>query len=147
MIVLLTGLVLGRRWGLTSVIIWVLLGLFGLPVFAQGKAGIAVLVGPTGGFLLGFVLCAYLTGWLMERSDLTYKKVLVIMFIGLMIIYAVGFLGFMISFEYFLHKPMTWNKAVALSVTPFLPFDAIKAILAAYLGIKVRRALLKAGLY
>lgn len=146
MFVLLAGLILGSRWGLTSVAVWILLGVFGLPVFAQGKAGASVLVGPTGGFLLGFALCAYLTGWLTERRDLTYKRVLFIMFIGLVVIYAVGLVGFMASFGYFLHKPMSWNEAFSLSVAPFLPFDAIKTLIAAYLGTKIHRALIKAGL-
>lgn len=144
--VLLAGVVLGPRWGITSVFVWILLGVFGLPVFAQGKAGAAVLVGPTGGFLFGFALCAYVTGWMTEKGDLTYWRVLVIMSIGLVIVYAVGLAGFMASFTYFLHKPMTWYNAFALSVAPFLPFDAIKMLIAVYLGVRVRKALLKAGL-
>ena len=54
--VLLAGAVLGAKMGALSVVIWVMLGAFGLPVFAGGKAGPMVLLGPTGGYLLGFVI-------------------------------------------------------------------------------------------
>lgn len=146
LVVLLSSLILGGRWSFVSVAVWILLGVFGLPVFAQGKAGAAVLLGPTGGFLLGFALCAYLTGHLFERGDLTFKRVLFIMFIGLIVVYTIGILGFMVSFEYFLHKPMSWSQAFTLSVAPFFPFDLIKAIMAAYLGLKIHSALLRSGL-
>ena len=51
------------------------------------------------------------------------------------------------SFEYFLQKPMSWEKSMLLSIAPFLPFDIIKAAIAAYVGAKVRKALLAAGLF
>ncbi|MDR3589736.1 MAG: biotin transporter BioY [Negativicutes bacterium] len=143
--VLLAGMVLGGRWGFTSVTVWVLLGLFGLPVFSQGKAGLPVLVGPTGGFLIGFMLCALLVGWLTERTEVSLVKTVWIMLLGLAVVYVVGLAGFMASFAYFLQKPMTWSQALTLAVVPFLPFDFIKMLMAAYVGVKVRRALERAG--
>ena len=143
--VLLAGLLLGGRWGIASVGVWIALGVFGLPVFAQGKAGIAVLAGPTGGFLLGFALCAYVVGKSTEVSDYGFVRTLAIMLAGLAIVYVVGLIGFMLSFQYFLHKPMTLEKAAAIAVVPFLPFDIVKTAMAAYLGIKVKRALERAG--
>ena len=145
-VVLLTGVILGPRWGAASIIVWILLGVFGLPVFAQGKVGIAVLAGPTGGFLLGFILCAWLTGSIIIKRELSYLGMLSIMLTGLAVIYAVGLVGFMASFAWFLHKPMTWEQAAAVSVLPFLPFDIVKAAAAAYLGVRLRRTLHKAGL-
>ncbi len=144
--VLLAGLVLGSRWGFTSVGLWVLLGVFGLPVFSQGKAGVAVLAGPTGGFLVGFMVCAFLVGWLTERGGVSFGKTFSFMLLGLAMVYLVGLAGFMASFEYFLHKPMTFDKALILAVFPFLPFDFVKALMAAVIGVKVRRALVRAGL-
>lgn len=58
-----------------------------------------------------------------------------------MVCYAVGALGFKLSFAYFLHKPMTWDKTLALAVLPFLPLDILKSFLVAFLGIRIRRAL------
>jgi biotin transport system substrate-specific component len=143
--VLLAGLLLGGRWGLASIGVWIALGVFGLPVFTQGKAGLAALAGPTGGFLIGFAVCAFFVGKLMERSNYGYIRTLAIMLAGLAIVYAVGLSGFMLSFQYFLHKPMTLEKAVAIAVAPFLPFDIVKTAMAAYLGTKIKRALERAG--
>jgi len=138
---MLAGALLGGRWGFTSVLVWVLLGVFGLPVFAQGRAGIFELVGPTGGFKVGFMACAFLVGWLTERTENSFAKTAVIMFVSLMIIYIMGLLGLMGHFAYFQHKILTLKVAVSLAVIPFLPYDIIKTLLAAYVGVKVRRAL------
>ncbi|HWR40937.1 MAG TPA: biotin transporter BioY [Patescibacteria group bacterium] len=144
--VMLAGAVLGSRLAFGSVALWALLGTVGLPVFAQGKAGAAVLIGPTGGYIFGFMLCAYLVGLAAERLALGYGKMTGVMLAGLMVIYTLGLLGFMLSFQYVLQKPMTLEKALQLAVWPFLPLDVIKTIVAAYLGVRVRRALRQAGL-
>ncbi len=144
-VVLLAAVVLGSRWGFTSVAVWVLLGAFGLPVFTQGKAGAAVLLGPTGGFLFGYMLCALAVGWLAERAEAGFGRTFAAMLVGLVFIYGVGMAGFMASFTFFLHKPMTWGQAATYTVAPFLPFDIVKAIIAAYVGVKLRRALARAG--
>ncbi|KYZ78282.1 BioY family transporter [Anaerosporomusa subterranea] len=143
--VMLSGLILGSKWGSISVGLWILLGAFGLPVFAQGKAGLAAVLGPTGGFLLGFTLCAYVVGRITERFGLAYKVVAGAMVLGMIIVYTLGLVGFMACFQYFLHKPMTWEKAFMLTTLPFAPFDFVKSLFAGYIGIKVRRALIQAG--
>lgn len=144
--VLLAGVILGSKLGVISVAVWILLGTFGLPVFAQGKAGIAVLAGPTGGFLVGFMAAAFIVGWLTERSKLTSGRTAVYMFAGLMAAYAIGLAGFIISFKYFLNKPMTLQTAVSVAAAPFLPFDIVKTLMASYIGTRVRLALVRAGL-
>lgn len=146
LLVLLLGMVLGSRLGPASLAVWVLLGIFGLPVFAQSKAGAAVLIGPTGGYIFGYFICAYIVGYVAEHFELTYKNTAVAMFFGLVVIYVIGLGGFMLSFEYVLNKPMTLERALQLSVLPFLPLDIMKAIAAVYLGVRVRRSLIKAGL-
>lgn len=143
--VLLAGLLLGSRWGFASVVVWMALGIFGLPVFAQGKAGIAVLAGPTGGFLAGFAVCAFVVGKLTEGAEYGYFRTLLIMLAGLGLVYGIGLWGFMLSFQYFLHKPMSLDKAITIAAVPFLPFDIIKTAMAAYLGNKVKQALERAG--
>ncbi|MEG1158915.1 MAG: biotin transporter BioY, partial [Acidaminococcaceae bacterium] len=67
LVVLLSGILLGHKWGPISILVWILLGVLGLPVFNQGQAGAVMLVGPTGGFILGFVLCSWLAGILTEK--------------------------------------------------------------------------------
>jgi len=144
--VLLAGLVLGAKDGAVSVALWVLLGCFGLPVFAQGKAGLGVLLGPTGGFLIGFIVCAYFVGYVTESKPLNLLRTLVAMLTGLFLVYVLGLAGFLLIFQFVLHKPMTVGQALPITVAPFLPFDIVKSITAAYIGVKVRRALLRAGL-
>jgi len=67
--VLLCGLVLGRRWGAAAQAQYVAAGALGLPVFAAGRAGPAALLGPTGGYIVGFIAAAYVTGWLRDLWD------------------------------------------------------------------------------
>ncbi|MHC1746635.1 MAG: biotin transporter BioY [Negativicutes bacterium] len=144
--VMLSGILLGARWGAISVGLWILLGVFGLPVFAQGKAGLTVLVGPTGGFIAGFACCAALVGWITARCSLTYLRVFISMLIGLTALYTFGMLGFMASFTWFLHKTMTFQQGFLLVVMPFFPFDVLKIGLAAFFGVRVKQALIHAGM-
>ena len=58
LVVLLSGVLLGHKWGPISIIVWVVLGVLGLPVFNQGQAGAVMLIGPTGGFIFGFIVCS-----------------------------------------------------------------------------------------
>ena len=144
--VLLAGMVLGRHLGPASIAVWVLLGVFGLPVFAQGKAGAAVLIGPTGGYIFGYFACTYIVGYVAEHFELTYKTMSIAMLAGLAVIYGLGLAGFMLSFQYVLHKAMSLEQALNLAVWPFLPLDLLKTAAAVYTGVRVRRALVKAGL-
>ena len=68
MFVFLAGLLLGSRWGLASVAVYLLAGICGLPVFAGGTGGIGRFAGPTGGFLLGYLPAVFLVGWIAERQ-------------------------------------------------------------------------------
>ena len=144
MVVLMAGAVLGARWGAISVVVWIMLGAFGLPVFAQGKAGLGVLAGPTGGFIISFAICAWIIGKLTERV-LAIVPMILIMVGGIVIIYSIGIIGFMASFALFLQKPMTWGTAFTVAVMPFIPFDIIKAIAAAFIVVRVRSALRAIG--
>ncbi|MDF2568606.1 MAG: bioY [Sporomusa sp.] len=146
MLVLLAGMILGKRLGPASIAVWVLLGVFGLPVFAQGKAGAAVLIGPTGGYIFGYIACAYIVGYVAEHFELNYKYTAIGMLAGLALIYSIGLAGFMLSFQFVLQKAMPLEKALNLAVWPFLPLDLAKTVAAVYVGVRVRRALLKAGL-
>ncbi len=66
--ILLAGLLLGSRWGLASVSVYLLTGALGLPVFAGGLGGIGRLVGPTGGYLVGFLPAVFVIGWITEKA-------------------------------------------------------------------------------
>lgn len=140
----LAGIILGKKWSAVSITIWLLLGCFGLPVFTQGKSGFAALIGPTGGFLVAFILQATLCGYIPQC-----KNQLVSIFVGLaslIAVYAVGLIGFVLSFTYFLNKSMSFSVAFGVAVLPFIPFDAVKVVAGTILGRKIYSALKKAGL-
>ena len=96
--VLLAGALLGARRGLLAVLLWVAVGAAGLPVFANGKSGLPVLVGPTGGYIVGFVLGAALLGLVVQRlarqGQATNPLAIILGGIAaLLVIHAVGVVG------------------------------------------------------
>jgi biotin transport system substrate-specific component len=126
--VLLVGGALGFRRGLAAVALYVLLGAVGLPVFAEGKDGIQVLFGATGGYLIGFILAGSLVGRLAELGwDRNLLGALGAMVIGNALIYAVGlpWLAFMTGFS-----PA---ETIQKGLLPFLFGDVLKLVLAAIL--------------
>lgn len=144
--VALAGAVLGPRMGALSVLIWILLGTFGLPVFSGGRAGPMVLIGPTGGYLAGFVIFAWLVGRFAGKNVVSKTRIIAVMLAGLATAYAVGLAGFMASFKYFLQKPMTLQQALPIAVYPFVPLDVAKVFLAAWMTPVLRRAINRAGM-
>lgn len=124
--VLLTGLALGPRRGMASVMVFLGEGAVGLPVFQGGTGGPAMLVGPTGGYLWGFVLAAGLVGVLAERGATRRTWTLLLaMVLGNLVIYLVG--------AVWLSRllPGGVPSAVTAGIIPFLPGDAVKCLLAA----------------
>lgn len=121
--VLLVGALLGSRRGAWSMLAYLGQGLIGLPVFAAGASGPAYVLGPTGGYLLGFVSAAYLTGWLAERGwDRRIGTALLAMLIGNAAIYALGLPWLSIY---------AGSQTLALGLLPYLAGDALKLALAA----------------
>lgn len=118
--VLLTGLLLGPRWGTTSVGVYLLAGALGLPVFAGGIGGIGRFAGPTGGYLLGFVPAVYVIGWISKRAGERIIFDVIAMFCGSIIIYACGVTWLKIL------TSMTLSKALAVGMYPFIPGDILK---------------------
>jgi len=122
--VLAVGLALGLRLGLASLMTYMAAGLAGLPVFAGGAAGPAVFLGPTGGYLLGFVIAAAFCGWARDRGwTRTLFAAAAVAILGGALVYPTGllWLGIVIG----------WDKPVLASgLTPFILGDLIKALLA-----------------
>lgn len=134
--VLLVGTVLGSSRGLVSMLLYVALGLVGLPVFtpqADGShvTGLAALVGPTGGYLVGFVLAAAFVGWLAQRQwDHKVLRTAVAFLGGSAIMYALGLPWLYVSLVN-LGTPDALAYTVQHGLLVFLPGDAIKAVVAA----------------
>ena len=126
--VLLVGGALGFRRGLIGVALYVLLGVVGLPFFAEGKGGISVIWGATGGYLIGFVIAGALVGRLAELGwDRRIGGALGAMLLGSAVIYAIGlpWLGLVVG--------LSPAETIAKGLTPFIFGDALKLVLAAVL--------------
>ena len=128
------GLLLGPRWGGFSMALYLLVGVAGAPVFSNGGAGLAYLLGPTGGFLVGFLLAAVLIGVIVHRgldprplSEVSVAVQAGALFAGLAVLYAVGVPWLAVSTDYGFVEAATVGAAI------FLPGDLIK--IAATLGL------------
>jgi len=129
---ILSGLLLGSRWGLASMGLYLLVGAIGMPVFAGGKGGLAHIFGPTGGYLFGFVLCAWIAGFISERIRHRLGGEILAVIIGSLIIYGLG-VPWLKMFT-----KMSWSKALMVGMIPFLIGDALKAVVAIVLARAVR---------
>jgi biotin transport system substrate-specific component len=123
--VTLIGALYGMRLGTATLVAWLIEGALGLPVFANGGAGIAHLIGPTGGYLFGFVAVAALAGYLAERGWNGRRPMLAFanLLIGNALCLGLGAL--------WLAAIVGMSKAVALGVTPFVLGGVLKAALGA----------------
>ena len=122
LVVLLIGFTFGSRLGAVTLLAYLAEGLVGLPVFAGVTAGPAYMVGPTGGYLLGFLLSAGFVGWLAERGwERDLWRTAVAMTLGHVLLFIPGVLWLAVFFG--------WPKAFALGVTPFIAATVLKTAL------------------
>ena len=122
--VLLVGALLGSRRGALTALTYLAQGAMGLPVFAGGTGGLARLTGPTGGYLIGFVIAAFVVGRLSEKGwDRRFTTTAMAMLIGNAVIYALG-LPRLAAF-------VGWEAVLKVGLFPFIPGDLLKIILAA----------------
>lgn len=123
---------LGLAKGTTSVVIYILLGLIGIPVFAGGTSGFAKLASPTGGYIVGFIFTAIIIGLAVKLFGRKLWVLIVSMVVGVLVCYAFGTAWFIILYNNS-GKSMDLANALSLCVTPFLPFDAVKIVISAVL--------------
>lgn len=140
LMVCLAGYVLGWKLGGTAVLVYVLLGAVGMPVFSSFASGVGKLLGPTGGYILGYLPLALLTGWAAERFPDRRRLQLLGMALGTAVLYALGTLW------YCFQAKVDLEAALSLCVLPFLPGDLVKLAVAAAVGPVLRRRLEQAGL-
>ncbi len=148
----LTAYLLGGVWGTVSTLVYLLVGMVGLPVFSNCMGGAARLLGPTGGYLVGYLPMALLAGavvqWSFHRFDGRGKAgvamALAVQFTGMAlataVLYAFG------TAWYCLQAGVGLQKAFAICVRPFIPVDLIKLVIALAIGMPVQNRLERAGL-
>jgi biotin transport system substrate-specific component len=140
LVVLAIGAVYGWRLGGATVIAYLAEGAIGLPVFAGPVGGLAPFLGPTAGYLIGFVAAALITGWLSERGwDRSVSLLFVAMGIGHIIILAAGYAWLVFGMK------LGFEKAWLVGIAPFVAASVIKNALGAALVPAVRRMLDRRG--
>ncbi|MEW8955507.1 biotin transporter BioY, partial [Clostridium sp.] len=106
---LMSGLIFGKKVGLWSQILYVSLGLIGLPIFTEG-GGLYYIFKPTFGYLIGFVLCAYIVGSLRDKyknSDIGLIKIFIFCTLGLMVVYTLGVLHLYVILNFYIGKAVS----------------------------------------
>lgn len=140
LVVYLAVYLLGTKWGTVSYGVYMLVGICGMPVFSGYTSGIAKLAGPTGGYLVGFLFMALITGVVIQKAK--YRIVLSItgMILGTAVAYLLG------TFWFVLQADCSIAYALGVCVFPFLIGDIGKIIFVAIFGRGLRGQLKKAGL-
>lgn len=151
LVICLTASLLGWKWGTASVAAYLLIGLAGAPVFSGWQSGAAPLLGPTGGYLAGYLPLVFLSGWaaravepLEARGGGWTALALALRYAGMLAgtaaLYALG------TAWYCLQGGVALGPALTACVVPFIPFDLAKTAIALAVGAPVRRRLEQAGL-
>ena len=133
--VYIAGALLGPLWGAAAAGSYVLLGAAGMPVFAGFAGGFSVLLGPTGGFLFGYVLCAAVSGSVVRRLGMTRRALWAALLAGTVCCYLPGVFWFCAV------TGSTLSAALSACILPFLPGDALKISLAASLCLRLHKPL------
>lgn len=134
--IMLCGTVLGARRGALAVLLFLGLVALGLPLLAGGRGGLGVFAGPTVGFLVGFPIAAFATGWIMERmrgAAVVPAALIAAILGGIVVLYIPGIAGMVAMLD------LTPAQAT-LSMAPFIPGDLVKAGLTAALTAALYRA-------
>ncbi|WP_026672892.1 biotin transporter BioY [Alkalihalobacterium bogoriense] len=136
----LTATIIGSRYGAIAMFCYMLLGAFGLPVFAEAKGGPQVLIGPTGGYIFSFIVTAYVTGLILEKTKFNLLWALVANTVGMVVTLVIGTIHLKFVLD------LSWTAAIGAGATPFIIGGLIKAFLASWIGITVRKRLIQAKL-
>lgn len=136
----LCGALLGPKWGALSMAAYALLGAVGVPVFAGFKSGPAALFGKTGGYILGYILCALVVGLMTRKFGSSLRNLCLSMVVGVAVCYLFGTIWFMVL------TGMNLVTSLSYCVIPFLPGDAVKILLAAVLSLRLQKPMRAMGL-
>lgn len=133
--------ILGMKRGVVSCLLYLLIGFIGVPVFSAFTGGAGRLVGPTGGYLIGYAFMALISGFFIERWQNQRIMQMIGMILGTLVCYLVGTAWLSIQ------AGMSFSAALAAGVLPFIPGDAVKIAAAFMAAPAVRKRLIKAGVF
>ncbi len=138
LMVMFAALILGSRRGALSQLLYLVIGLMGLPVFAQG-GGPAYVLQPSFGFLLGFIPGALVIGKILENSkNISLPKVITALILGQAVIYLFGLSYLYFNLNFILHKPVSPYSVLLAGCLIFLPGDVLKTAVAALVMVPIR---------
>lgn len=132
--------VLGMKLGTLSVIIYILLGLVGLPVFGGFTGGPGTLFGPTGGYIIGYIFMALICGFFVDKFGSNILFHILGMVLGTIVLYFFGTVWLAYQASY------TFWQALAAGVLPYIPLDSVKLALGLLVGRQLRSRLRMSGL-
>ncbi len=139
LVIYITMYVLDTKRGTVAYLLYLLIGLVGVPVFSGFTAGPGKLLGPTGGYLIGFIFMAVITGFFTERFADKHAVCILGMILATAVCYTFGTAWLAYSAQ------MSFKSALAVGVLPFIIEDLIKIIFSAFIGYTLRVRLAKAG--
>lgn len=134
--------ILEARLSALAALAYIMLGAFGLPAFAGG-GGLLYIIGPTGGYLMGFLPAAAIISYLVnsrERQRVSWN--FLSMFIGFLVLSATGVTYLWAYYNFVLETPVTISHATAVGLLPFVPGDAAKCLAAALVSARVKRIIM-----
>lgn len=131
----LAATILGSRYGTFSAILYLIIGAIGIPVFSQMQSGLGVIFGPTGGFIVGFIPTVYFIGKYLEKLGFTVFNAVVANVLGMFITLVFGTVWLKVVAD------LSWPAAFMGGFAPFIVVGLLKAFLAGWIGIMVRKRL------
>jgi len=127
---------IGWKWGTVACLLYILLGLIGVPVFSGFSSGPGKLLGPTGGYIFGFIFVAVIAGIFIDKFETKIWMHIIGMVLGVIVCYTFGTIWFLIVMDGY-----TVGSALAACVIPFIPADIVKMIIAVLAGPAIRKGI------
>jgi len=139
--ILLGGIILGPKLGALSQIVYIILGLVGIPIFAGFSGGLQTILKPSFGFLLGFIFAAYVVGKMLEDNSqlktLSYQNILLATIVGTLVIYIFGLPYMYFILNNVMNLGLSVGAVIKMGSLLFLPGDILKIIISTFVGVKL----------
>lgn len=128
----MAGLILGKKLGALSQIVYVGLGLIGIPVFTEG-GGPGYILKPSFGYLIGFIVAAYVIGWIIEKKKVNFFNTILASSTGILVTYIIGVPYLYLVLNKIMEVDISFMGAVKTGMLAFLPGDILKVIILAFI--------------
>lgn len=136
--VLLSGLLLGPKLGVYSQIVYIFLGIVGLPVFAGGMSGPGSFLSPSFGFVLGFILAANTVGWIIQSMEYNSRNITLALIVGNGVIFLIGIPYMYFILNIYMGNSLNIIQILNIGLIPFIPGEVLKVLLGINIGIRMK---------